>query len=114
MRYDDGAEWKEGGNAVTLFFVNRYATCEHVEIAWQKKEGITVDQPVAAVFLPQDKYGDHIQSAVFHLTAENPAADELLTVTVRMTGRVCSAAFTVPFVRGCGQKAVSVEARETC
>ncbi len=114
VRYDDGAEWKEGGNAVTLFFVNRYATCEHVEIAWQKKEGITVDQPVAAVFLPQDKYGDHIQSAVFHLTAENPAAVELLTVTVRMTGRVCSAAFTVPFVRGCGQKAVSVEARETC
>lgn len=109
VRYDDGVEIESGKQVnVTLYFINRYDTCEHIEAEWQKKEGFTVDKPKVTVFLPQDKYGDHIQSVRFKITAEAPDCTEMLTVAFRMSGRVVSAAITVPFVRAGEQNAVKI------
>lgn len=109
VRYDEGVEVAPGKPVfVTLYLINRYATCEHIEIEWQKKDGLTVDMDKCTVFLPQDKYGDHIQSVRFAFTFENPHCTEMLTVAFRMEGRVVSSAVTVPFVRGGEQSAVKI------
>lgn len=113
VRYNSGVELTAGEpNRITIYAINKYATCEHLEIEWQHKDGFVVDQPCCTVFLPQDKYGDCIQSVPFTVMAENPASTEYLTVTVRMSGRICAASFIVPFVRSSGQKSVSISSRD--
>ena len=109
VRYDDGVEIKNGESVgVTLYLINRYDTCEYIEIEWLSMSGLSVDNCKATVFLPQDRYGDHIQSVHFTVTASDMPATSSAVVYLRMAGRVVSQAITIPFVRASGQSPLVV------
>lgn len=110
VRYDDGVEIDEGKSvAVSLYLINRYETCEHLEIEWLPVNGLSVENSKSTVFLPQDKYGDHIQSVRYTVTAENMPAIATAVVHLRMSGRVISEAVTIPFVRASGQSPLIIK-----
>ena len=83
-------------------------TCEYIEIEWLSMSGLSVDNCKATVFLPQDRYGDHIQSVHFTVTASDMPATSSAVVYLRMAGRVVSQAITIPFVRASGQSPLVV------
>ena len=95
---------------IRITLENKFDACEHLLLKWFTDDNVTVDVRECVCFLPQDRYGSHIQTMEFTFTAERLEAVTRLTLWVGQLGRTEQRAVPVTLLKTTVQTATSWDA----